>query len=134
MSNELTVAHCPSCGKIYQMNIRNLCQECSETVDTQVRKIEKILIRNRQLNMDELVTASEIPRVSILSLIRTGKLKLYDYPNLADECSRCSEPIRSGTLCLKCSTKIQDDIAYAIEQERLLKERIRAGSYLSKKD
>jgi hypothetical protein len=89
-------------------------------------------MRNRQLNIDELAAATEIPREDILSLIHTGKIKLYDYPNLADECSRCSAPIRIGKLCLKCTTKIQDDIALAIEQERLLQERIRAGSYLSK--
>lgn len=132
MSNELMVAHCPSCGKIFQKNLRNLCSNCSTEEDTILNLIDKTLMRNRHLNLDELVEAIEIPRVRILAWIRSGKIKLFDYPNLADECNVCGGPIRRGTLCTKCTMKIQNDIAHALEQERLLKERIKAHTYIAR--
>jgi hypothetical protein len=132
MSNELRVAHCSVCGNIFQMNMRGICSNCSAEEDTYINSIEKTLIRNRQMNIDELAQAAEIPRKKILSFIRKGKIRLFDYPNLADECDVCASPIRKGTMCHKCSIRIQDEIAHELEQERLMKERIRVSSYFSK--
>jgi uncharacterized Zn finger protein (UPF0148 family) len=132
MPIELRVAHCSACGSIFQMNMRGLCSNCSAKEDTYIKSIEKTLIRNRQLNMDELAQAADIPRKKILSFIRKGKIMLFDYPNLADECDVCAGPIRKGTMCNKCATRIQDEVANELEQERLMKERIRASSYFSK--
>ncbi|WEK52955.1 MAG: hypothetical protein P0Y55_10125 [Candidatus Cohnella colombiensis] len=132
MSNELNVANCPKCGKIFQRNIRNLCQSCSTEEDTHLKVLEQQLLRNRQLSNAELSSKVAIPEDKIRYLIRSGKLRLHDYPNLADSCDNCEAPIRKGTLCLSCSTKIQNDIEYAIEQDRLLKERIKANTYISR--
>ncbi|MBO9596264.1 MAG: hypothetical protein J7559_00345 [Cohnella sp.] len=132
MNNELRVAHCPKCGKIFQVNMRNLCNDCSTEEDSLLRTIELQLLRNRHMTNEELSEASSVPMDRIRVFIRSGKLKLYDYPKLADECDRCRKPIRSGTMCLACKTKIQDDIAYALEQERLLKERIRQNTYIAR--
>jgi hypothetical protein len=132
MTNELKVAYCPACGKIYQKNMRNLCMNCQSEEDTHIRALEKTLMRNRQLNNEQLVAATDVPQEKLLSWIRTGKLKLYDYPNLSDQCDVCKGPIRRGKLCLKCSTKIQDDIAHELQQERLMKERLRASIFLAK--
>lgn len=130
MSDELRVAHCPICGKIFQKNLRNQCTNCSTEEDEQLRSIEQALNRNRRLNNVELAAATLIPEVKIRSFIRLGKLRLYEYPELADNCDSCSEPIRRGTICSKCSTRIKADIANAIEQERLLKERIKLKTYI----
>jgi hypothetical protein len=132
MSNELRVAHCSVCGSIFQMNMRGLCSNCSAEEDTYIKSIEKMLIRNRRLNVDELVQATDIPRKKILSFIRKGKIRIFEYPNLVDECDVCRGPIRKGTMCNKCATRIQNEIAHELEQERLMKERIRANSYFFK--
>jgi type IV pilus biogenesis protein CpaD/CtpE len=132
MSNELKVAYCSACGNIFQMNMRGLCSNCSAKEDIYVNSIEKTLIRNRQLNIDELAHKAEIPREKILSFIRKGKIKLFEYPNLADECDVCASPIRRGTMCTKCATRIQNEIAHELEQERLMKERIKTSNYFSK--
>jgi hypothetical protein len=97
-----------------------------------INTVEKSLNRNRQLNLQELAEVSGIPRGKILSWIRLGKIKLFAYPNLADECDVCAGPIRKGTMCNKCAARIQNEIAHELEQERLMKERIRASIYFSK--
>jgi formate dehydrogenase maturation protein FdhE len=68
MPIELRVAHCSVCGSIFQMNMRGLCSNCSAKEDTYIKSIEKTLIRNRQLNMDELAQAADIPTDGIGSM------------------------------------------------------------------
>jgi hypothetical protein len=132
MSNDLRVAHCPGCGNIYQINMRNLCSKCSAKEDSYATAIEQTMRRNRQLNVEELSEAADVPQEKIRALIRLGRIRLFDYPNLADQCDVCAGPIRKGTMCKKCSTRIQDEIAHELEQERLLKERRITSSFFSK--
>ncbi len=132
MSSELRVAHCPKCGKVYQINVRNLCTACSAAEDAQLRAIGEPLSRDRKLTNEQLAEASGVPEDLIRGLIRAGKLRLFDYPNLADACDRCHAPIRKGTMCLACVTKIQDEIEHAIEQDRLFKERMQRQTYISR--
>lgn len=133
MSTTLKIAHCPLCGEVYQKNLRNMCQECSSAEDRMFSQLEFVLRRNRKLTTEEAAVAAGIPVAKIRSWIRTGKLTLGDYPNLADKCDLCKAPIRSGHLCSSCSRRIRTDIAKVFEQERLIKERHRTSVYLSKR-
>ncbi|WP_276355897.1 hypothetical protein [Cohnella caldifontis] len=134
MPNELIVEHCPSCGKIYQKNMRNLCSDCSAMEDRDYRQLERALMRNRFLNTEEAAAAAEVPAEKIRGWIRSGKLRLGDYPNLADQCDLCKAPTRTGRLCLSCSNRIKNELAHALDQERKFKERMRtANAYISKR-
>ena len=128
MSVELKVAHCPHCGKVYQKNMRGMCGSCSAQEDAQMKAIESELKRNRFLSNGQLAELAGVPETLIRNWIRIGKLKLFDYPNLADACELCAEPIRKGKLCVKCATRIQADIYNEFERERKLKERLRAAN------
>lgn len=127
MSAELKVAHCPHCGRVYQKNLRGMCTSCSAELDAQMIAIEEQLKRNRFLTTEELAERTDIPVMRIRSWIRSGKLMLFDYPNLADACDLCSAPIRKGKLCHHCATRIRTDIQREFEQERLMKERLKAA-------
>jgi ribosomal protein L32 len=128
------VDHCPKCGKIYQRNLRNLCADCSANEDRDLRQLERVLLRNRRLSTEEAAEAANVPAEQIRSWIRSGKLKLGDYPNLTDQCDLCKSPIRSGHLCLHCSRRIKEDIARTLELERKFKERMAAANaYISKR-
>jgi len=132
MSNELKVAHCPKCGSIFQKNLRNLCSQCSDEEDAQLRSIETALGRNRKLSNAELAAATGLSESAIRAYIRSGKLRLYEYPELFDRCDSCAGPIRRGTICKPCANRIQDEIAHVLDQERKLKERIQLKTYIAK--
>lgn len=121
MSGGLNVANCPGCNAIYQINARNLCRNCSAEEDRNLKSIDETLKRNRHLTTEELAEATSIPPESIRSWIRAGRIRLYDYPNLADSCDMCGGPIRKGKLCVSCTTKLEDDIARMNEQDRLMR-------------
>lgn len=135
MSIDLSkITHCPECGKIFQKSLRNLCGDCSSEEDRLFLMTERTMLRNRHFNNVEVAEAASVPQDKIRSWIRSGKLRIADYPNLADRCDLCKASIRSGHLCLSCSARIKDDLARTLEQERLMKERLRAANiYMSKK-
>ena len=92
------------------------------------------MVRNRMFNNEEAARATAIPAEKIRGWIRSGKFRIADYPNLADQCDLCKAPTRKGHLCLNCSSRINADIANTLERERQAKERARgANSYISKR-
>ncbi|RKP55298.1 hypothetical protein D7Z26_08805 [Cohnella endophytica] len=134
MSYELLVAHCPECGNVFQKNVRNLCTNCSILVDDQMSAIEKYLLRDRMATTQQLAAGVSLSVQKVRSWIRKGKLKIYDYPNLTDQCDLCSSEIRKGHLCPSCASRINEDIARTFERERIMKERLRAeNNYRYKK-
>jgi ribosomal protein L32 len=134
MSLELKVAHCPSCGKVFQKNLRNLCGECSQVEDRSFRSAELILLRHRFFDNEQVSEAAGVPVEKLRGWIRSGKLRLNDYPNLSDQCDSCKASIRTGHICLDCARRIKSDLAHALEQERLMRERLRAAnSYMARK-
>lgn len=124
MTIELSVAHCPGCGNVFQRNLRNLCSDCSAAEDMELNLLEQTLRRNRQLSNEQLAEVTSITVSRIHSLIRRGKLKLYDYPNLADACDLCEAPVRQGKLCAKCVSRLRGDIAKDLEQRNQKKEHV----------
>lgn len=133
MSFELRVAHCTECGKVFQKNTRNLCSTCAAVVDDQMLSIERFLLRNRLATTEETAEATKLRPQQIRSWIRQGKIRIYEYPNLSDQCDLCSDSIRSGNLCYSCTNKIKDDISTTFERERAMRERMRAAnSYIAK--
>lgn len=131
---ELNIAHCPNCGRVFQKNIRNLCVACSTEEDRIFQSTEQALKRNRSLSVEQLSESVGVPEDKIRGWIRSGKLRLTDYPNLADQCDLCKAPIRTGHLCNPCAKRLKSDIAHSMEQERLMQERLRAAnSYISKR-
>lgn len=130
----LNIAHCPSCGKVYQKNLRNLCASCQAEEDKLFQSADRALMRNRQFDNEGLSAAAGVPQEKIRIWIRAGKIRLQQYPNLTDQCDLCHAPIRAGHLCNACSMRIKTDLANTLEQERLMKERLRAANaYISKK-
>ncbi|WP_116192727.1 hypothetical protein [Paenibacillus taihuensis] len=86
--------------------------------------LEQTLRRNRLMTNEQLSNATAINVSRIHTLIRRGKLKLYDYPNLADACDLCESPVRQGKLCVKCMNRLKGDIEKDREQMSQKKEHV----------
>ncbi|CAM4347155.1 hypothetical protein [Paenibacillus tarimensis] len=128
MLKELQVAHCPSCGKVYQKNLRNLCRECSSRLDNQLSAIDRYLAGNRFADTASLSARTGVPVKTIHSFIRSRKLCIQHYPNLTTACESCSGPTREGKLCTSCTKRLTMDIHSMLEQEQALRQRSRDTS------
>ncbi|PZD94381.1 hypothetical protein DNH61_18440 [Paenibacillus sambharensis] len=128
MLKELQVAHCPSCGNVYQKNLRNLCSECSSRLDNQLSAIDRYLAGNRFADTASLSKCTGVPVKTIHSFIRSRKLCIQNYPNLTTACESCSSPVREAKLCTSCSRRLTAEIYSMLEQEQALRQRTREVS------
>ena len=118
MSAQLQVEHCPSCGKVYQKNLRNLCSACTQQYDRELTLCFDYLRRDRKADNDRLSGGTGLPPKRIIQFIMDRRLSLYDYPNLCYYCELCRTPIRSEKLCYSCRTRISEDISKMQEEEQ----------------
>ncbi|MCH1625076.1 TIGR03826 family flagellar region protein [Fredinandcohnia quinoae] len=129
--------NCPHCGSIFvKTNLRDVCEKCYkkeekdfETVYQFIRKRE-----NRTATLVEVVKATEVDEELITKFIRTGRLRLAQFPNLGYPCKKCHTLIREGNLCQSCTTHLRKEMVHYEEEEerkRAIKERDKGRTYFS---
>lgn len=129
---ELKVAHCAMCGKVFQVNLRNLCNECAEIHDRRFEAVDRYLMKNRHATTEQTAEATGVPVKQIREWIRQKKISLAAHPNLTDVCDLCGGPSRTGHLCAKCSDRLRKDIDKMLAEEQAERERKREHSYKMK--
>lgn len=130
--------NCPNCGSLFvKTNIRDVCETCYkeedkafQTVYTFIRKKE-----NRTATIIETSEGTGVDEELIIKFIKTGRLKLAQFPNLGYPCQKCSTLIREGNLCGDCTNELRSELSVFEKEEerkRELKEREKR-TYLSEK-
>ncbi|MEN8701716.1 TIGR03826 family flagellar region protein [Bacillus infantis] len=120
------LSNCPICGELFVRNqFREVCQSCwkdeemaFETVYQYIRKRE-----NRAATIVQVENATSVDEDLILKFIRTGRLKITQFPNLGYPCDKCGAIIREGKLCTKCKDSLIKGINAHNEEEERKRER-----------
>ncbi|MBP2241975.1 flagellar operon protein (TIGR03826 family) [Cytobacillus eiseniae] len=116
------LSNCPNCNEIFlKTKFREICQNCwkeeekaYETVYQFIRKRE-----NRAATMDQVVNATNVDEELILKFIKSGRLKLTQFPNLGYPCDKCGHIIRTGKLCDSCTEILKKELdIHHMEEER----------------
>ncbi|PLR78249.1 hypothetical protein CU633_06955 [Bacillus sp. V3-13] len=134
---ELT--HCPSCDELFvKSQFRDLCQKCwkeeeqaFESVYQFVRKRE-----NRAATIHQVVENTGVEEELILKFIKTGRLKVTQFPNLGYPCDKCGKIIRQGKLCDHCAEQLKKQLEmheYEEERRREIEKREK-GTYFAAED
>ncbi|MDQ0915738.1 flagellar protein [Paenibacillus sp. V4I5] len=132
---QLMVANCPRCGKVFQKNLRNQCTDCSSSMDSMLTSSLEFLRKNHRSTNIQFSEATGVSQEQVHTWIKEGKLLLSDYPNLNYPCASCSKPIRGQKLCPDCAYRINRDIRELKEKDRsfqpLLREKqtVSAGGF-----
>jgi len=128
---------CPSCGDIYVKNqFRDVCQKCWKEEEQAYDQVSKFMRRreNRAATMLQVVEAVGVKEELLLKFIRTGRLKVTQFPNLGYPCDKCGTIIRSGKLCEPCALEIKKDLEQHEQQEAFkeeLRKREKQGTYFT---
>lgn len=113
----LMVDHCPKCGKVFQKNLRNMCQECTKAYDNLLNACHTYLRDHRKATTEELSEATGVTDQQLMAFVKDSRLPLYSYPNLTYPCSSCGSRIRQHNMCIPCRGRITEDINRMKEQE-----------------
>ncbi|MEH7225047.1 TIGR03826 family flagellar region protein [Bacillus sp. JJ1566] len=119
--------NCPNCGGLFvKTNLRDVCEKCYKEENQAFETVYKF-IRKRENRTATIFEASEgtgVDEELIIKFIRTGKLKLAQFPNLGYPCQKCRTIIREGILCDDCSKELRSELS-TFEQEEERKKEIR---------
>lgn len=114
----MNLANCPQCGKLYVKNSFNLCPNCLREIEDQYRKCVDYLRKNRGCNLHELSEGTGVSIRLITRFIREGRIAAKDAPNVLTPCESCGEPIKEGTLCANCRSKLAKEFGHAQEEAK----------------
>ncbi|MED4603451.1 flagellar protein [Paenibacillus validus] len=106
----LKVANCPKCGKVFQMNLRSLCQGCQRELDSEFDQCSAYLRDNRKASTEALSEATGVPVQRIYTFIQDNRLPVSFYPGLTYPCKSCGSPIRQQKMCTPCRVRIISDV------------------------
>ncbi|MBP3040166.1 hypothetical protein J9303_11780 [Bacillaceae bacterium Marseille-Q3522] len=130
------LANCPRCGAVFvKSQFRDLCPDCWREEEEAYETIYHFLRKreNRAATIQQVVKGTGVEESLILKFIRTGRLKITQFPNLGYPCDRCGRIIREGKICKKCAEELRRDLKVAeFEEER--KAEIRRQTYLAEKN
>lgn len=115
------LANCPKCGDIFVKNkFRDLCTKCWKEEELAYDKVYQFIRKreNRTATIHQVVESTEVEEELILKFIRTGRLKLSQFPNLGYPCDKCGKMIQVGKICSSCAEKLRKELDLHNAEER----------------
>ncbi|WP_110928432.1 TIGR03826 family flagellar region protein [Bacillus massiliglaciei] len=134
----MELMNCPNCDALFvQTKFRDVCEVCYKEEEAQFDQVYEFIRKkkNRTATMEQVVEETGVEEMLIVKFIKTGKLRLSQFPNLGVPCEKCGKPTRAGKLCDACSKDLRSELNQfeKEEKERLEREeRLRQNTYLSK--
>lgn len=130
--------NCPNCNSLFvKTKFRDVCDACYKEEEEQFDRVYEYIRKknNRTASMVQVVEATGVEEELIIKFVKTGKLRIAQFPNLGVPCEKCGTVIRSGRLCDPCSDLIRSGLeTYESEEKRRLEieERDKKGTYFMK--
>lgn len=125
-----TLDNCPRCGKLFLRGVRTVCPECYREVEEEFKRVYEYVRKseNRQRDIYEVSEATKVSVDQIIEFIRSGRLSVADYPQLAYPCESCGEVlITEGRICERCRKKLSAEIRQSYAEEEALRHKKGAG-------
>ncbi|PLR90806.1 TIGR03826 family flagellar region protein [Bacillus sp. T33-2] len=134
----MELINCSSCGDIHVKNkFRDVCPKCWKEEETAYETVYQYMRKreNRAATILQAVEATGVTEELILKFIRTGRLKLTQFPNFGYPCEKCGRIIRDKKLCPECINELTADLKAHEQNEELKREiakRDRAATYYTR--
>jgi flagellar operon protein (TIGR03826 family) len=134
------LSNCPKCNGIFvKTKFREICENCWKEEENAYDTVYKFIRKreNRAATITQVVEATGVEEELLLKFIRTGRLKLTQFPNLGYPCDKCGAIIREGKLCENCADELRQELdSYQKEEERKkeIENREKAITYFAVED
>ncbi|MCQ4088150.1 TIGR03826 family flagellar region protein [Saccharibacillus sp. JS10] len=125
----MNLANCPRCGKVFVMNFKGICANCSKDIENEYEACVKYLRDNKGASMQELSEATEVSVRQITTFIREGRISTDSAPNLSYACEVCGTFIHEGNMCDSCRSKLAGDLRQAAKETPQAQQKNSGGAY-----
>ena len=113
--------NCPNCEAIFVKSaFRDVCEVCAKEEEADFEEVYQFIRKrnNRTASMDQVIEATGVKEERIIKFVKTGRLRLAQFPNLGVPCETCGAPVKDGgRLCASCTDGLRKDLA-EFEQEQ----------------
>ncbi|MBT2764799.1 MULTISPECIES: TIGR03826 family flagellar region protein [Paenibacillus] len=109
----MNLGNCPRCGKLYTVNIRELCPDCMKVIEKEYEKCATFLREQKGATIHEVSEATEVSVRQITKFIKEGRISIANAPNLAYPCEVCGTLIRESNMCESCRTRLTRELRQA---------------------
>ncbi|MGN1402419.1 MAG: TIGR03826 family flagellar region protein [Bacillus sp. (in: firmicutes)] len=119
--------NCPNCKAVFiKTKFRDACEACLEKEDKQYEEVYAFIRKreNRTATIMQVVDMTGVEECLIIKFIKTGRLKLAQFPNLGYKCDRCGVIIREGKICYSCADELRRGLEAIRKEEELQKARL----------
>lgn len=106
----MDLTYCPRCNKLFARGIRDVCNNCVLEIEKEYERVASYLREHKGANIHQVSEATEVSVKQITRFIREGRISTSNLPNMAVPCEVCGLPIREGTMCDSCRSKLQRDM------------------------
>jgi flagellar operon protein (TIGR03826 family) len=120
----MNLANCPNCGSLFVKNqFRDICENCYREEEEAFQKVYHFLRKreNRMATIAQIVDATGVKESLVIKFIKSGRLKIAQFPNLGYPCDRCGTLIRQGRLCANCSKDLNKQLEMLQKEEEMKK-------------
>ena len=89
---------------------RDVCDSCWKEEEKQFDIVYKFIRKreNRTATIPQVLEATEVDEDLLLKFVKTGRLKVTQFPNLGYPCDKCGNIIRTGKLCDSCASQLRE--------------------------
>jgi len=109
----MNLGNCPRCGKLYTLNIRELCSDCMKVIEKEYEKCATFLREQKGATIHEVSEATGVSVRQITKFIKEGRISIANAPNMAYPCEVCGTLIRESNMCESCRTRLTRELKQA---------------------
>ncbi|MFI2857112.1 TIGR03826 family flagellar region protein [Paenibacillus sp. JSM ZJ436] len=109
----MNIGNCPRCGRLYALNLRELCGDCQKEIEQEYTRCAEYLREEKGATIHQVSDATGVSSKQITRFIREGRISLLDAPNMAYPCELCGVLIRENSMCNPCRNRLTKEIREA---------------------
>ncbi|WP_367946569.1 TIGR03826 family flagellar region protein [Bacillus sp. V59.32b] len=116
----MELTNCPNCDTLFvKSKFRDVCESCYKEEEKNFEKVYQFIRKreNRSALMPQVVEATGVDEDLIIKFIKTGKLRVSQFPNLGTPCEKCGKVTQNGRMCDDCSGSLRSELKQFEKEE-----------------
>ena len=114
----MNIGNCPRCGKLYALNLKEMCGNCLKDIEREYERCVEFLREQKGATINEVSVATEVSIRQITRFIKEGRISVADAPNMTYPCEVCGTLIRESNMCDSCRARLTKELRQAVSDDK----------------